>query len=108
MAKFGKKYRGILKALPKQAVTVEEAVKFIKAHPAAKFDETLDVSFRMGVDLVKSDSPVRGTVKLPAGSGKKVKVLVFAGGEHADEHESDQDNGKILFHGSHLLLKRIV
>ena len=85
MAKFGKKYRGILKALPKQAVSVEEAVKFIKAHPAAKFDETLDVSFRMGVDLVKSDSPVRGTVKLPAGSGKKVKVLVFAGGEHADE-----------------------
>ena len=85
MAKFGKKYRGILKALPKQAVTVEEAVKFIKAHPAAKFDETLDVSFRMGVDLVKSDSPVRGTVKLPAGSGKNVKVLVFAGGEHADE-----------------------
>ena len=85
MAKFGKKYRGILKALPKAAVSVEEAVKFIKAHPAAKFDETLDVSFRMGVDLVKSDSPVRGTVKLPAGSGKKVKVLVFAGGEHADE-----------------------
>ena len=85
MAKFGKKYRGILKALPKQAVSVEEAVKFIKAHPAAKFDETLDVSFRMGVDRVKSDSPVRGTVKLPAGSGKKVKVLVFAGGEHADE-----------------------
>ena len=85
MAKFGKRYRGILKALPKQAVSVEEAVKFIKAHPAAKFDETLDVSFRMGVDLVKSDSPVRGTVKLPAGSGKKVKVLVFAGGDHADE-----------------------
>lgn len=85
MAKFGKKYRGILKALPKQAVSVEEAVKFIKAHPAAKFDETLDVSFKMGVELVKSDSPVRGTVKLPAGSGKKVKVLVFAGGEHADE-----------------------
>ena len=75
MAKFGKKYRGILKALPKQAVTVEEAVKFIKAHPAAKFDETRDVSFRMGVDLVKSDSPVRGTVKLPSGSVKKVKVL---------------------------------
>ena len=85
MAKFGKKYRAILKAMPKQAVSVEEAVKFIKAHPAAKFDETLDVSFRMGVDLVKSDSPVRGTVKLPAGSGKNVKVLVFAGGEHADE-----------------------
>lgn len=85
MAKFGKKYRSIAKALPKQPVPVAEAVKFIKAHPAAKFDETLDVAFKMGVDLVKSDSPVRGTVKLPAGSGKNVKVLVFAGGEHADE-----------------------
>ena len=84
MAKFGKKYRGILKALPKQAVSVEEAVKFIKAHPAAKFDETLDVSFKMGVELVKSDSPVRGTVKLPAGSGKKVKVLVLARAAGAD------------------------
>ena len=52
MAKFGKKYRSIAKALPKQPVSVAEAVKFIKAHPAAKFDETLDVAFKMGVDLV--------------------------------------------------------
>ena len=85
MAKHGKKYRGILKAAPKKAVTVEEAVKFIKAHPGAKFDETLDVYMHLGVDFTKTDTPVRGTVKLPAGSGKKVKVLVFAGGEHADQ-----------------------
>ena len=86
MAKHSKRYMNTLKAAPKKAVSLEEAIKFIKAHPRSKkFDETLDVSFRMGVDLVKSDSPVRGTVKLPAGSGKKVKVLVFAGGDHADE-----------------------
>ena len=85
MAKHGKKYRNTLKAAPKKPVSIEEAVKFVKAHPAAKFDETLDVSMRLGADTKKTDTPVRGTVKLPAGSGKKVKVLVFAGGDHADE-----------------------
>ena len=85
MAKHGKKYRNMLKAAPKKPVSIEEAVKFVKAHPAAKFDETLDVSMRLGADTKKTDTPVRGTVKLPAGSGKKVKVLVFAGGDHADE-----------------------
>ncbi len=83
--KRGKKYQNIVKAAPKKAVSVEEAVKFVKAHPAAKFDETLDVSMRLGSELTKGDTPVRGTVKLPAGSGKKVKVIVFAGGEHADQ-----------------------
>ena len=85
MAKHGKKYRNTLKAAPKKPVSIEEAVKFVKAHPAAKFDETLDVAMRLGADTKKTDTPVRGTVKLPAGSGKKVKVLVFAGGDHADE-----------------------
>ena len=85
MAKHGKKYLNALKAAPKKPVSIEEAVKFVKAHPAAKFDETLDVSMRLGADTKKTDTPVRGVVKLPAGSGKKVKVLVFAGGEHADE-----------------------
>ena len=85
MAKHGKKYLNTLKAAPKKPVSIEEAVKFVKAHPAAKFDETLDVSMRLGADTKKTDTPVRGVVKLPAGSGKKVKVLVFAGGEHADE-----------------------
>ena len=74
MAKFGKKYRGILKALPKQAVSVEEAVKFIKAHPAAKFDETLDVSFKMGVELVKSDSPFISTIFARAASMQMRRV----------------------------------
>lgn len=85
MSKHGKKYRKIEKAAPKAPVSIEEAVKFIKAHPAAKFDETLDVYMRLGADVTKTDSPVRGTVKLPAGSGKDVKVVVFAGGDHAEE-----------------------
>lgn len=85
MAKRSKKYRKILKAAPQKAVSIEEAVKFIKAHPAAKFDETLDVYMRLGADTTKTDTPVRGVVKLPNGSGKNVKVCVFAGGEHADQ-----------------------
>ena len=85
MAKHGKKCLNALKAAPKKPVSIEEAVKFVKAHPAAKFDETLDVSMRLGADTKKTDTPVRGTVKLPAGSGKKVKVVVFAGGDHAEE-----------------------
>jgi large subunit ribosomal protein L1 len=75
-----------LKVAPKKAVSVEEAIKFIKAHPGSKkFDETLDVCMHLGADATKTDTPVRGTVKLPAGSGKNVKVVVFAGGDHAEE-----------------------
>ena len=86
MAKHSKRYMNTLKAAPKKAVSLEEAIKFIKAHPGSKkFDETLDVCMRLGADATKTDTPVRGTVKLPAGSGKKVKVVVFAGGDHAEE-----------------------
>lgn len=84
MAKHGKKYLNSLKEAPKKPVSVEEAVAFVKAHAGAKFDETVDVAMRLGTELAKSDTPVRGTVKLPNGSGKKVRVLVFAGGNAAD------------------------
>ena len=86
MAKHSKRYRKAVEAAPKKPVSIEEAVKFIKAHPGSKnFDETLDVCMRLGADTTKTDTPVRGTVKLPAGSGKKVKVVVFAGGDHAEQ-----------------------
>jgi len=81
----GKKYFNALKKAPKKPVTIEEAVKFVKANPGAKFDETVDVYFRLGKELTKGDTAVRGVVKLPNGSGKKVKVCVFAGGDHAEE-----------------------
>ena len=83
--KHGKKYRAALKKAPQKAVSIEEAVKFVKANAGAKFDETVDVYFHLGKDLTKGDTAVRGTVKLPNGSGKTVKVAVFAGGDHAEE-----------------------
>ena len=84
MSRHGKKYFNAVKKAPKKAVSVEEAVKFVKANAGAKFDETVDVYFHLGKELTKGDTAVRGTVKLPNGSGKTVKVAVFAGGEQAE------------------------
>ena len=84
MSAHGKKYFNALKKAPKKAVSVEEAVKFVKANAGAKFDETVDVYFHLGKELTKGDTAVRGVVKLPNGSGKTVKVAVFAGGEQAE------------------------
>ena len=84
MAKHGKKYTDTAKKLPASAVSLEEAIAFVKANPAAKFDETLEIGMRMGCDPRKSDQMVRGTVSLPNGTGKKVRVVVFAGGSAAD------------------------
>ena len=80
----GKKYLNALKKAPRKPVSLEEAVKFVKANPGAKFDETIDVYFRLGKELAKGDTAVRGVVKLPNGSGKTVKVCVFAGGDAAE------------------------
>ena len=85
MSKHGKRYFNALKKAPKKEVSLEEAVKFVKDNAGAKFDETVDVYFRLGKELTKGDTAVRGTVKLPNGSGKTVKVAVFAGGDHAEE-----------------------
>ena len=84
MAKHSKKYQDALKQAPQTAVSLEEAVAFIKAHPGAKFDETVDVGFRLGADPTKSDQAVRGVVHLPHGTGKHVRVIVFAAGDMAD------------------------
>ena len=84
MSRHGKRYFEALKKAPKKAVTLEEAVKFIKENAGAKFDETVDVYFHLGTELTKGDTAVRGTVKLPNGSGKTVKVAVFAGGDAAE------------------------
>ena len=82
--RHGKRYFNALKKAPKEAVSLEEAIKFVKANPGAKFDETVDVYFHLGKELTKGDTAVRGTVKLPNGSGKTVKVAVFAGGDAAE------------------------
>ena len=85
MSKHGKRYFNALKKAPKKEVTLEEAVKFVKDNAGAKFDETVDVYFHLGKELTKGDTAVRGTVKLPNGSGKTIRVAVFAGGDHAEE-----------------------
>ena len=64
---------------------LEDAIKFVKESSYAKFDETVDMAVNLGVDPRKSDQMVRGTVILPHGMGKKVRVLVFAKGEKEKE-----------------------
>ena len=82
--KRGKKYFNALKKAPKKPVSLEEAVRFVKENAGAKFDETVDVYFHLGKELTKGDTAVRGVVKLPNGSGKNVRVCVFAGGDAAE------------------------
>jgi large subunit ribosomal protein L1 len=64
--------------------TLPEAIGVLKTMPAAKFDQTVTLSFRLGVDPKQSDQMVRGTCPLPHGSGKEVRVLVFAQGQAAE------------------------
>lgn len=85
MAKHGKRYSDILKKAPTAPVSLQAAVEFVKTNAKAKFDETVEVSMRLGVDYKKSDQTVRGTVTLPHGTGKTIRVVVFAAGTHADE-----------------------
>jgi large subunit ribosomal protein L1 len=68
----------------KKTYTLKEAVGVLAKFPKAKFNETIDLAFRLGVDPKQSDQMVRGTVPLPHGSGKTVRVLVFAKGVAAD------------------------
>ena len=62
-----------------------EALKLVREFPAAKFDETIELAFRLGVDPRKADQMVRGTVSLPHGTGKSVRVAAFAAGDKARE-----------------------
>ena len=86
MAKIGKRLRSARIAFDGKAdVTVEEAVDLIKTNAAAKFDETIEIAMNLGVDPRHADQMVRGTVNLPNGTGKTVRVAVFARGPKADE-----------------------
>ncbi|MCF7837000.1 MAG: 50S ribosomal protein L1 [Candidatus Marinimicrobia bacterium] len=85
MAKHGKKYLAVSRKLePGRVFELDEALTFLKEHATAGFDETAEIAFRLGVDPRKSDQMVRGTVALPHGTGKAVRVAVFATGEAAE------------------------
>lgn len=84
MAKHGKRYLNLSKTVDHDKVyPLAEAVKMIKSMANAKFDETIEMHFRLGIDPRHSDQQVRSTVLLPHGLGKTVRVLVFAEGEDA-------------------------
>ncbi len=86
MAKLGKRTRAAREAFGEKAlVTVSEAVALVKANATAKFDETIEIAMCLGVDPRHADQMVRGTVTLPNGTGKTVRVAVFARGAKADE-----------------------
>ena len=86
MAKLGKRGTAARAAFEgKTLLAVEEAVKLIKGSATAKFDETLEIALNLGVDPRHADQMVRGVVALPNGTGKTVRVAVFARGAKADE-----------------------
>jgi large subunit ribosomal protein L1 len=82
----GKRYGQAVDGLDREAEhTPSEAIRLVKGFPGAKFDETVEVAFRLGIDVRKQDQALRGTVSLPHGTGKTVRVAVFAQGEKARE-----------------------
>ena len=86
MAKIGKRSKAARVAFEgKDLISVEDAVKLIKGAASAKFDETLEIAMNLGVDPRHADQMVRGVVQLPNGTGKTVRVAVFARGAKADE-----------------------
>ena len=88
MAKRGKRYRGINEHVDRlQLYTVDEAVSLVKKTGSAKFDETVDLASRLGIDARQADQNIRGTVTLPHGTGKSVRVVVFAQGDLARQAE---------------------
>lgn len=83
MAKKSKNYRAALEKVPAEPVAPLEAMKVVQEMATTKFDQTIEAHFRLGIDTRQADQQLRGTVSLPNGSGKTVRVAVFAEGENA-------------------------
>ena len=89
MAKLGKRTRAAREAFAgKSNLTIEEAVALVKANANTKFDETVEIAMNLGVDTRHADQMVRGVVGLPNGTGKTMRVAVFARGPKADEAQA--------------------
>jgi large subunit ribosomal protein L1 len=90
MAKLGKRLKKAYDGIDPAAapVRVDEAVKQIKSRASAKFDETVEIAMNLNIDPRKPDQNLRGTVMLPHGTGKNVRVAVFARGDRAKEAEA--------------------
>ena len=82
----GKRFEAAVKTVDREKTySLDEAVKLVKANAKAKFDETIEVAMNLGIDPRHADQAVRGMVELPSGTGKTVRVAVFARGPKADE-----------------------
>ncbi|MDF1596604.1 MAG: 50S ribosomal protein L1 [Acidimicrobiia bacterium] len=89
MPKHGKRYRDLVQRYDKEtAYSPEEAIEFVRMFADAKFDESIDVAFKLGIDPRQADQIVRGTVSLPHGTGQVVRVVVFAQADKAREAEA--------------------
>ncbi|MQQ10185.1 50S ribosomal protein L1 [Epibacterium sp. SM1979] len=89
MAKLGKRTRAAREAFAgKENLTVEEAVALVKANATSKFDETIEIAMNLGVDTRHADQMVRGVIGLPNGTGKAMRVAVFARGPKAEEAQA--------------------
>lgn len=85
MARHGKKYNAAAAKVERDALAPKAALALVKELASAAFDETIEASIRLGVDTRKADQNVRGSISLPNGTGKNVRVAVFAEGTKADE-----------------------
>lgn len=84
----GKRYKGIVESIDRtKEYTLDEAIELVKQNAKAKFDETIELTMNLGLDVKKPEQQLRGTVSLPHGTGKTVRVLVFAEGELAKAAE---------------------
>src|SRR5687768_18417595 len=102
MAKHGKKFTAAAAQVQDRQYTIEEAIPLIQKVKFAKFDETVEMALRLGVDPKHADQMVRGTVVLPHGLGKSKRVLAIAG---ADKQKEAQDAGADHVGGDELVEK---
>jgi large subunit ribosomal protein L1 len=100
MKRRGKKYRAALEKFDRETLYLpEEAIKLVKEVATARFDETVELHVKLGIDPRQADQQLRGTINLPHGTGKEVRVIVFAQGEkatQAKEAGADEVGGEEL------------
>ena len=87
MTNLGKRYQNIKKQIPEERQDISEGLRICKETASAKFDESIDVVFSLNIDTKDPEQNIRTTVSLPNGSGKTVRIAVFAGGEELTEAE---------------------
>src|SRR5438132_13619168 len=88
MVKVSKRIRSVAAKPPKAPLPVEQAVSLLKQYNNVKFDQSVDIAMRLGVDPKQADQIVRGSIVLPHGIGKTLRVIVFAKGDLAEQAKS--------------------